>query len=171
MFAPYEASAWDKVFKNGPSKICGRLSLENLKGYEAGCIPSNFLKAVFHKFYLVHYWILGLICWFTYSPLKETWLTYPLYLSFKEKGIFTYYLKLFLVLDATVQFKVSMKCFFWNESFKRPVYNMENQDSANYYFKNFVRAFIMLQSFAFRSQPMWPRSMPKWKLYCYPWHF
>ena len=55
MFAPYEASAWDKVFKNGPSKICGRLSLENLKGYEAGCIPSNFLKAVFHKFYLVHY--------------------------------------------------------------------------------------------------------------------
>ena len=57
MFAPYEASAWDKVFKNGPSKICGRLSLENLKGYEAGCIPSNFLKAVFHKFYLVHYWM------------------------------------------------------------------------------------------------------------------
>ena len=33
---------WVKVFKNGPSKICGRLPLK------------GFLKAVFHKFYLVH---------------------------------------------------------------------------------------------------------------------
>ena len=32
---------WVKVFKNGPSKIYGR----------------QFLKAVFHKFYLVHSWI------------------------------------------------------------------------------------------------------------------
>ena len=24
---------WDKVFKNGPSKVCGRQSLKNLKGY------------------------------------------------------------------------------------------------------------------------------------------
>ena len=24
---------WDKVFKNGPSQICGRQSLKNLKGY------------------------------------------------------------------------------------------------------------------------------------------
>ena len=24
---------WDKVFKNGPSKICGRQPLKNLKGY------------------------------------------------------------------------------------------------------------------------------------------
>ena len=24
---------WDKVFKNGPSKICGREPLKNLKGY------------------------------------------------------------------------------------------------------------------------------------------
>ena len=24
---------WDKVFKNGPSKTCGRQPLENLKGY------------------------------------------------------------------------------------------------------------------------------------------
>ena len=36
-----------KVFKNGPSKICGRKPLKNL----------NFLKAVFYKFYLVHSWI------------------------------------------------------------------------------------------------------------------
>ena len=24
---------WDKVFKNGPSKICGRQPLKKLKGY------------------------------------------------------------------------------------------------------------------------------------------
>ena len=24
---------WDKIFKNGPSKICGRQPLKNLKGY------------------------------------------------------------------------------------------------------------------------------------------
>ena len=38
---------WDKVFKNGPSKICEKQPL----------IPSNFLKAVFHKFYLVQYFV------------------------------------------------------------------------------------------------------------------
>ena len=56
---------WDKVFKNGPSKICGRQSLKNLNGFsllKADHDPSNFLKAVFHKFYLVHSWILCLIC-------------------------------------------------------------------------------------------------------------
>ena len=25
---------WDKVFQNGPIKICGRQPLKNLKGYE-----------------------------------------------------------------------------------------------------------------------------------------
>ena len=34
---------WDKLLKNGPTKICGRQLLK--------------LKAVFHKFYLVHSWI------------------------------------------------------------------------------------------------------------------
>ena len=33
---------WDKVFKNGPSKICGRQPLKNLKGY--GLLPFKFLK-------------------------------------------------------------------------------------------------------------------------------
>ena len=33
-----------------PSKICGRQTLKNLK---ADHIISNFLKVVFHKFYLV----------------------------------------------------------------------------------------------------------------------
>ena len=48
---------WDKVFKNGPSKICGRQPLNNLKGYglpKADYTPSNFLKAVSRKFNLVH---------------------------------------------------------------------------------------------------------------------
>ena len=48
----------DKVFKNGPSKICGRQNLEIcLKQIVP---PSNTIKVVFHKFYLVHYWILRL---------------------------------------------------------------------------------------------------------------
>ena len=47
---------WVKVFKNGASKICGRQPLKNLKWHDL--LSSNFLKAVFHKFYLVHSWIL-----------------------------------------------------------------------------------------------------------------
>ena len=52
---------WDKVFKDGPSKTCGRQPLKNLKAYgllEADHTPSNFLKAVFHKSYLIHSQIL-----------------------------------------------------------------------------------------------------------------
>ena len=49
----YHVLIWDKLFKSGPNKICGRQPLENLKGYGL-LIPSNFLKAAFHKFYLVH---------------------------------------------------------------------------------------------------------------------
>ena len=55
---------WDKVFMSGPSKICGRQTLNNLKGYglcKADHTPSNFLKVVFHKFYLVHFRILCLM--------------------------------------------------------------------------------------------------------------
>ena len=60
-YPQYTTHKWDKVFKNGPSKICGTHPLENLKRHgllEADHIPSNFLKAVIHKFYLVHSWIL-----------------------------------------------------------------------------------------------------------------
>ena len=53
---------WAKVFKSGLSKFCGRLPLKNLKGLGRP-YPVNFLKAVFHKFYLIHYWILCLIYW------------------------------------------------------------------------------------------------------------
>ena len=52
---------WLKVFNNGPSKICGGQPLKNLKCYglsKADHTHSNFLKAIFYKFYLVHSWIL-----------------------------------------------------------------------------------------------------------------
>ena len=53
-------NVWVKVFKNGPSKICGRQHLKILKWY--GLLRQNFLKVhffkgVLHKFYLVHSWI------------------------------------------------------------------------------------------------------------------
>ena len=47
--ASHNHHKWDKVFKNGPSKICGRQLLPY-----ADRITSDFLKAVFHKFYSVH---------------------------------------------------------------------------------------------------------------------
>ena len=45
---------WDKLFKNGPSKICGRQPLKNLKPskYFKGCLPhiliSPFLNTLIH---------------------------------------------------------------------------------------------------------------------------
>ena len=48
---------WEEVFKNGSSKTCERQPLKKLKGYclpKADYTPSNFLEAVFHKFYLTH---------------------------------------------------------------------------------------------------------------------
>ena len=46
--------------KSGLSKFCGRRPLKNLKrhGLLKQTIPSNFLKAVVPKIYLVHPWIL-----------------------------------------------------------------------------------------------------------------
>ena len=41
---------WDKVFKNGPSKICGRQPLKGCGLLKAGHIRSNILKAIFYKF-------------------------------------------------------------------------------------------------------------------------
>ena len=57
---PIQIIIWDKVFKNGASEICGRQPLKNLKWYclLADHITSNFLRAVFHKFHLLHSWIL-----------------------------------------------------------------------------------------------------------------
>ena len=45
------------MFKNRPSKICGRQPLKNLKEhglFKTDHIPSKFLKNLFHEFYLVH---------------------------------------------------------------------------------------------------------------------
>ena len=52
---------WVKIFKSWSSKVCGRQLLNNLKRYgllKADRTPSNFLKAVFHNFFLFHSWIL-----------------------------------------------------------------------------------------------------------------
>ena len=48
-----------KVFKDGPSKICGRQSWSEKEvnwSDKADHITSNVLKAVFHKFYSVYSW-------------------------------------------------------------------------------------------------------------------
>ena len=53
-FGQYSIRFWDKVFKNGPNKICGRQPLKNLKWYG---LPRQtvslqfFLKAVFHEYH------------------------------------------------------------------------------------------------------------------------
>ena len=49
---------WGKVLKSRLSKFCGRQPLKKVKGYGL-LIRWNFLKAVFHKLYLVHS---GILC-------------------------------------------------------------------------------------------------------------
>ena len=68
--------------QNGPSKICGRQPLKNLMGYD-------LLKAVFHKFYLVHSWILcPIYCTNPHDNLnchnmnQHSWSTAPLQPAF-----------------------------------------------------------------------------------------
>ena len=41
---------WDKVFKSGPSKICGRQSLKNLEGYGLLNVSSRFLVKTSNRF-------------------------------------------------------------------------------------------------------------------------
>ena len=50
LLAPYKMIIWNKVFKNGPSKICGRQHLKKLK--LCGLFKQKLFKAVFHIFYL-----------------------------------------------------------------------------------------------------------------------
>ena len=59
---------WDKVFKNGLGEICRKQLLKNLKWY-------GLLKVVFHKFHLIHSWIL---CPIYPSQIRK------LYESFKQ---------------------------------------------------------------------------------------
>ena len=51
---------WEKVFKNGPNKICGRQPLKYWKGYD-------LLKQAIYFEYFVPYFVQGL------SMLAETW--------------------------------------------------------------------------------------------------
>ena len=66
---------WDKVFKNGPSKICGRQPLKKLKGYEGICLsrpyPFKFFRGCLPQMLLspIDSWILGPISC-VLSPLK-----------------------------------------------------------------------------------------------------
>ena len=57
---------WDKVFKSGQSKFCGRQILNVEADF------SNFLKAVFHKIYSVHSWMLCPICRVWYLMLQTS---------------------------------------------------------------------------------------------------
>ena len=51
---------WNKVFKNGPSKICGEQSLKSLKGYGllSKPYPFNFIEGFLPQILLDHSWIL-----------------------------------------------------------------------------------------------------------------
>ena len=56
---------WDNKSFISNEILCGRQPLKNLKEYglpKADHTPSYFLKVVFHKFYLVHSWILRPKC-------------------------------------------------------------------------------------------------------------
>ena len=64
-FESHCSHLWVKVFKNGSSKIYLTQPSKNLKRY--GLLRQTislqiFLKAVFHKFYFFHSWILWSIC-------------------------------------------------------------------------------------------------------------
>ena len=64
-FESHCSHLWVKVFKNGSNKIYLTQPLKSLKGY--GLLRQTislqiFLKAVFHKFYFFHSWILWSIC-------------------------------------------------------------------------------------------------------------
>ena len=66
---------WDKVFKNGPSKICGRQPLKNLKRYGllTGCLLQILLGPFLNTFshlllgYSVTLFRLTYFRWFTKS--------------------------------------------------------------------------------------------------------
>ena len=61
----FQLRKWVKVIKNGPSNICGRQPFKNLKDY--GLLETDY-TSVFHKFYLVHFWILCPKSWLKTEP-------------------------------------------------------------------------------------------------------
>ena len=61
-YFPEESSqsfTWDKVFKNGPSKICGKQRLKYMK-FLKGCLPQillgPFLNTLSHLCFIVREW-------------------------------------------------------------------------------------------------------------------
>ena len=76
----HRCNNWVKVFivfKNGSSKICGRQPLKQLKGCgqpKRDHTSSDFLKAVFLKFYLVHSCILCPNCNCNYNGLYVSYI-------------------------------------------------------------------------------------------------
>ena len=56
----WQGSKWDKVFKNGPSKICGRQPSKNLKGYGLqifkGCLPQILLGPFLNTLTQIRLW-------------------------------------------------------------------------------------------------------------------
>ena len=63
---------WDKVFKNGPSKICGRHPLKKLKGY--GLLKRTISLLFFKRFSSTNFtWSIGYFEYFvSYIPLINT---------------------------------------------------------------------------------------------------
>ena len=90
-----------KVFKNGPSKICGRQPLKNW----SDMVTSNFLKAVFHKFYSVHSWIPWSI--YSYKCIKNSRNSHRSFFFTAESPLRCYLVKsypnLITSLKATIQ--------------------------------------------------------------------
>ena len=61
---------WDKVFKNEPSKICGRQPLQNLKGYglfKQRLSSTNFIWSILE--YFVQY-----ISWYNCAKFYHYWI-------------------------------------------------------------------------------------------------
>ena len=89
----FSKNIWDKVFKSGLSKFCGRQPLENLKGCGL-LILSNFLKAVFRNIYLVLSWIFCLIWMVLRLTFRDLSVSTFLNKSFSsQKQLFAYVLQ------------------------------------------------------------------------------
>ena len=90
---------WVKVFKNGPSTICWTQPLKNLKWY-------GLPKAIIHKFYLVHSWIL--------SPIRNAAVPCFVFFSYHKDGVtlVARLLQLFHCLYRFLKIKSCISIFF-----------------------------------------------------------
>ena len=94
---------WDKVFKIGPSKICGRQPLKNLKGSGLLKVRYSILCTIGSKF--EYWWVLrfftifeekmfntstGFILVLTSSPFLVKFILFPLIDLSESKGFTTF---------------------------------------------------------------------------------